>query len=88
MTIACFIAKVMLDFYKFTMAGIRTRECYNAIRRGQNWLTLWRGKIDAAMHAHLARAKSRGEAMRGSDRGREGQFVYCDAVVIQLGHRV
>ena len=78
----------MLDFYKFTIAGKRTRECYNAIRRGQNWLTLSRGKIDAAVHAHPARAKSKGEAMRDSDRGREGHFVYCDAVVIQLGQRV
>ena len=74
MTIACFIAKVMLDFYKFTIAGKRIRECYNAIRRGQNWRTLWRGKIDAAVHAHPARAKSRGEAMRGSDRGAKGSL--------------
>ena len=35
----------------------------------QNWRTLWRGKIDAAVHAPPAWAKSRGEAMRGSDGG-------------------
>ena len=39
MTIACFIAKVMLDFYKFSIAGKRAGERYNAIRRGQGFLS-------------------------------------------------
>ncbi len=68
MTIACFIAEVMFDFYKCSIARKRARECYDTTRRGQNWRTLWHGKIDVTVHAPPARAESRGKAMRRGDR--------------------